>query len=397
MIPSKVKNTSNVQLPFLFGGSGRYMYWLVCNNYITASPTTQSVAVMDTGADDAIITTITLTAGKNFSSLFYRAVDQTVYVLGVGWIDIIDANPDSGTFNTILSSNSFSMGAVTAPVSMYLPWPLDFLTTGGSQSSIVNGSSLPRWYSTDYNTYSALWPRFSGHSNWPNSVYYHESQLIWTNNHLVRVNFDSSNNYTFYPYSFEMHSGGGAFNDLNGQIGPPIRFGNFQILSTSGNAYLVPIENVSNPIITEPFPTIGAANRPIQEYCPNAPGKLFFTAGISNNIISVINFTPGTFAITDGGDIDRTSYKDTNENGACALIYNPYSGRLYCQANNNANVSGVSLVHVYDPTQALLSNMYVRTVTVGEFKSDLRASVSTYWNTVCMNRTRIYEYKDVTI
>lgn len=381
-------------LPFLQGGSGRYMYWLVCNGYTVAVPTTQYVAVMDTGADDAIIASIELPAGKNFSSLFYRAVDQCVYVCAIGWYAKIDADPASGTFNTVIANATYNFSSAGGPSSNYLPFPLDFISTGGSQAEVpgVTGK-IPEFVTSD-GLASAVAIRMGGHSNWPAVIYYHHSQLIAANNHLFKVVKSPSVNFPNVDYTIYPHTGGGLHNDLN-PTGNPIRFGNFIVFSTGSQAYLMSLESSLSQILGS-FQTLGAVNRTIQEYCPNAPNKLFFTAQITENIISVLSWAEGTYQLTDLGDINRAAYKDTNESGAAALIYNPYSGRLYCMANNNSNLTGVSKVHVYDPTEAVLNDMYVRTVTVGEFKSDARVSVQSF-NTVCMNRTRIYEYNDVFI
>jgi hypothetical protein len=379
-------------LPFNFGGDGRYMYFLVCNGYTTASPTTQTVKVLDTDTD-TVVETITLAANKDFASIFYRAVDQTVRVIGNNWVDIIDADPASVDFNTVITSEAWTLGAVTRTTGMYLPYPFDWLTSGGSQTKLNDGATPPA-FTTRNGVFTDAQIRFGGHSNYPNTVYYHQSNLILTNRNYFKVLNAVSVNTPAFPYSFHGHTGGGVHNDLNAGYAYPIRFGNFHILATSGNVYLMSLETPISQILTQPFPTIAAVNRPIQEYCPNAPNRLFFTSQTTNNFLSVIQFS-GT-GITDLGDIDRAGYKDTNESGASDLFYNPYSGKLYCPSNNNLNLSGVSLVHIYDPTESSLGDMYQGSVSIGEFKSESRAAALGI-NTVCMNRTRIFEYQDVTI
>jgi hypothetical protein len=376
-------------LPFNYGGDGRYMYFLVCNLYTIASPTTQSVKVLDTDTD-TVVETITLTANKDFASIFYRAVDQTVHVVGTNWVDVIDADPSSDDFNTIIDSRTWTLSGLTAATGTYLPYPFDIFTSGGASVQISGGETVPKFLTSDGDIEANI--RLGGHSNSINVHYYHLSNIISANRTLIKVINARSKNCN-KDYSFAAHIGGGWTGDLQGFVAPVIMFGNFMVASTGGNIYLLSNENITSSIIGA-FGSAATANRSFQEYCPNAPDKLFFTSQITNNFISVFEF--GDKELVDLGDIDRASYKDTNESGANALIYNPYSGKLYCQANANTNTSGVTLVHIYDPTEAVLGDMYQGSVTIGEFKSDARSGAQGL-NTVCMNRTRIFEYQDITI
>lgn len=374
----------------VYGGTGQYMFWLVLNNYTTSVPTAQSVVVTDALDSDNTVATIPLTANKNYSSIHYCAVDQTVHVAGADWITVIDANPASGTFLDIIEDETLTWASCTPNIMSYLPYPLDFFTTGGTSRARLGGPALPQM-SADIGNLSPADIRLGGHSNFPNSCYYHESNLIYTNRNLIRC-VGQSGNLANKDYSMYGYSGGGVFNDLNGTHSFSIRFGNFQVLVTSNSAYLMSLDNIATQIMQEPWPTLATSSRVYQEYAPNAE-KLFFSNQISNNNISVIGFNKVNHLLTDLGDIDRTPYKATNENGAAGIIYNPANGFIYVMANNNLNVTGVDKVHVYDPTQATAS-MYVRTITIGEFKSDARVSIQSF-NNACINRTRIFEFTDV--
>lgn len=386
-------------LPFLTGGSGRYMYWLVANNYTTGSPTAQSVAVMDVATNDTIVATISLTSSKNFSSLFYRAVDKTVHVVGNNWVDVIDANEASGTLNTKIASRAWALGSASYILGSYLPEPFDFFSSGGTHAKILGGRNFPLFKSADGRFDLSAEPsnpiRLGGHSNTSNIIYYQISQVLQANKIQIKVYNAKSKVMPNVDYSFAADGQAGWYNDLQAINFPVIRFGNFIVVSTGSQAYVMHQDSIGSPLLF-PFLTLGVSNRTYHTYCPNAPYKLFFTGQMTDNKITVVGIDVGGKQLIDLGDIDRAAYKDTNESGANVMLYNPHSGRLYVQGNNNLNVTGVTKVHVYDPTRTNLEDMYVRSVVVGEMKSDSRVSV-TAQNTCCMNRTQIFEYPNILI
>lgn len=381
-------------LPFNYGGNGRYIYVLNSNNYTTASPTTQYVKVMDTGASDAVIATITLTASKRFASIHYRSVDQCVYVLGLNWYDKIDADPASGTFNTILTSSAITNGSMAYIIGSYLPYPFDFFTSGGTHMAVPGGAEFPLYNSThsgyDFSGETSNAIRLGGHSNASNIIYYHISQVIQSNKIQIKVTNQQSTTMPNVTYSFQADPQSGWYNDLQAQNFPVIRFRDFIPVSTDGVAYALMTDAIGSPLIF-PFFNMTVSNRTYHTYCPNAHDKLFFTSQITDNKIQVVEIDSVNKRYNSLGTIDRAAYKDTNESGANQMLYSPYSGRLYVMANNNSNLTGVSLIHIYDPTQSVAS-MYVRSISVGELKSEYRVSVFAQ-NTMCMNRTPIYEYR----
>lgn len=378
----------------IMGGNGRYMYWLVCNNYTVAVPTVQYVIVTDAGNNDVKVDSIPLTANKNFSSIHYRSVDQTVHVAGEeSWINIIDANSASGTFNDVIVDATYLWGSCAPSIMNYLPYPLDFFTTGGT-SKIVYGqpNNLPLTLMNVGNAPGDIGLRFGGHSNFPNSVYYHSSQVLYSNRNLFQLINTPSDLFPNTDYQVIAYQGGGDFNDLNGAFTYSVRFADFYTTCTTNSVYLFALNTAVSDIAQTPWPTMGTTERVMHEYAPNAR-KIFYANQISNNIIGVMSLDSVNHLLVDGGDIDRTAYKATNESGCAMLIYNPYNGFIYAMANNNINLTGVDKVHVYDPTQSTAS-MYVRTITIGEFKSQHRASVQSM-NTATMNRTRLFEHPNV--
>lgn len=379
-----------------WGGDGRYLYILCPNRDTLASPTTQYLACFDTASSDALVTSIALTAGKHFGACHYDGYVQKAYVMGTNWIDIIDCDPNSGTFNTVIGTDAPNISNGFATNSSFLPFPLQFFPVNGGLLNAPGFNRAPFFWSYD-GRYITADLQIGGHTNTRNMYYYHKSQIIASNKLMVRVKLGWGN-FKNVPYYFETEPNFGGYMDLQGTDFPVIKFGNFHIPMDLINGYGRLNSSIVSPI---PVPiqilTLGTANRSYQEYCPNAPDRLFITSQITNNVISVIKMDYDAKFVSDLGDIDRTSYKRTNESGASDLIYSHYSGRLYCIANNNSDVSGVDGFHVYDPTQASLGSMYVRTVaTPYEMKSEARVSTSSK-NIAFFNRTRQYEYPNVYI
>jgi hypothetical protein len=114
--PYKLKIT-NRGTSINYGGDGRYMY-VLC-------PKSRTVSVYDTINDVGTIsgvartsyTSIALTLANSYHSIVYRSVALQVWAFSTADVKIIDANPASGTFNTVIetitTTNFNSVTAVT--------------------------------------------------------------------------------------------------------------------------------------------------------------------------------------------------------------------------------------------------------------------------------------------
>lgn len=378
-------------IPWIWGGDGRYMYNLNAQD--------QTVSVID-GSTDTVISTITLTAGKDFASIFYRSLYHEVHVAGLNWVAIIDGDPDSGTFNTIIFSGAapnYNLGYVSGA---YLPFPIDNLLIGGSTVDIVgphpnNNQSIV----TSDRRYSG--GAGHGHSLIQNQ-YLTPSGYLYSFDFVFKLKRRNSNGLiptTFFngsstQYYLERALNKAPYHDLLGQNFPVIQFGNFCWVVSGTNLYMLAQESAQSNIFIFKNSFLTSFQRAFQEYCPNSPNRLFWTDqnGVTKIFVCLMSYDNKDMTLE--GTIDRAAYKDTNEQGANVMMYNPYNGRMYVQANNNNQQNtGVGLVHVYDPTQAVAS-MYIKSIAVGQMKSASRVSV-TGLNTFCMNRTRLYEYPNI--
>lgn len=103
---NKFKRPYSQQVPYADrGGNGRYRYDLC--------PQARTVVVTDLNDDVGTFTalsiastsrvaTINLTAGVNYHNIVFRSITQEVWVFGNTNTVVINADPSSGTFNTIL-------------------------------------------------------------------------------------------------------------------------------------------------------------------------------------------------------------------------------------------------------------------------------------------------------
>lgn len=372
------------EIPFLQGGDGRYL-WALCTR-------AQTLNVWDLSSYTR--TVVTLAVGKDFSSGFYRAVDQTVRCVGNGWVDVVDINPNSGTFLTVIKSEAWTTGSAGYIIGSYLPFPLDFWTTGGSQAALNDGLPTPKFITKDGRYTNAI--RIGGHSNTINIIYYHHSKVINVNKSNYKINRAArhpkqSLNVMDTDYVFELDSNGLPYNDLQSSNYPVTRFGNFYIAMTDTNAYLMSIEGPHSHIL-HTLSTLGVgANRTMSLWCPNAK-KMIACPGITSNIFSVVSIDKANKVLVDDGDVNRAAYKATNEAGCGGLVYSPYTGNFYLAAHANVATTGLDKIHEYNPNNAV-GSMYVQSLTSDELDSSNRSSISAL-NIMGLNMTPVWEYPE---
>lgn len=385
-IPNKQVEFPPIEIPINVGGSGRYMYNLNCGD--------QTVSVID-GASDTVISTITLTPSKAFASLFYRSLDQSVWVIGLNYFDRIDANETSGTFNTIVESGATLID--NAGSTSYLTWPLDVFTCQGTTyrwipvKYINNGPEAlkDQLVITSFNRGQVT----HGHHWGLNTRLHPKSKLLESSkNQAISTRFmkilDRSKNVSVnsqYTFVNRNHP-----SDLDDSSVASYAFGNFRLCTTNGAVYIISTEYDFPPIV---FPAvIGlASSLYFLEYTPNA-GRVFWGTKTIFPRISCFSIGKGTYSSV--GILDRAAYKATNEDATDDIMYNPYNGKLYVQGKRHSTLTtGVNKLHVYDPTAALAS-MYLSSITVGEMASTLRHG-NYACNSLAMNRTRYWEAPEV--
>lgn len=356
-----------------------------------------------------VVATITLTAAKNFCAIMYRAVDDSVYVFGTSYFDRIDANPDSGTFNTIVESGAAA--AVNDSVNLtYLPWPLDMIANSGSNYRFIRFANKNDTAAAlaDYNMYATNSGSFIngssgnlglatfGHAiGWARlapkaGIMFFRSEQSYKYRILhSKKGIQTNGEYTFVQESWQMDL------DRIGMVGNGYIFGNVVLPGSSGSIYKQLRGMDVSPIGIGGL-TSGGVTPNFNEYCPiygkgAGSGRLTY-AGKSGVLISV--FDIGFNVYSDLGDIDRIGHRGSTENATDLIMFNHRNNTLFARPYTTLTLPGVvNLLHVYDITQAL-GSMYVGSVPVGNVQS-ATTTRGVIINNMTFNQTKYYEATDV--
>lgn len=399
MIPSenfKLRNVPRTEIPargYKFPG-GTYQYGFCLNS------NDQTVTIWDCSTD-TVDSTVTLTASKGFSSAFYRSIDKSIYVLGNSWFDRIDFDPDSGTFGTVVESAASIVGSVAAQ--NYLPYPIDGFIPGRANTGldfIFIPASLIRDYSPHvylrerekkYPTFNSNAPRI-GHQNILSARYHPSYNMIEVENTFFDIltntnKYRSDNKFKLIANDIANTASGGYGANILGQASVfHYLFRNFLLLPTSTSCYVVGRRSTSmySQTLTH---GCGSSGRFIWEYDP-ASRRVMMQGKLATQG-SVFELGHGT--VTDLGDLSRSAYKGTNEDGTDDMAYNPVYKKVYVQGRQHGSSGGggVDKVHIYDLSQSL-GSMYQSSMTVGDNSGTARASAYAV-NMIGFNGNRYWE------
>jgi len=356
-----------------------------------------------------VVATITLSSSKNFCAIIYRAVDDSVYCFGASYFDRIDADPTSGTFNTVVESGTAA--AVTdASTLTYLPWPLDIIANSASTYRFIKfvnkndtAASL-----ADYNMYARNAGSFiNGNSNniglatfghaigyarlAPKSgIMFFRSEQSYKYKILnSKKGLDTNGNYTFVQESWQMDL------DRIGMVGSGYIFGNVVLPGSSGTIYKQ-MRGMDVSPIGAAGPTSGGVSPNYVEYCPiygKGVGRgLLVYAGKGGMDMAV--FTIGYNDYTSVGTLSKTAYRAATENATDNILFNHRNNQLYARGYSTLTLPGtVNLVHAYDLTQSL-SSMYVGSIPVGNPQSAITTRGMSMSN-MTFNQTKYYGAEDV--
>lgn len=363
--------------------SFRYIYVL---NY-----TGQTVSVIDQ-ASNTVIATITLTAAKALRSIFYRSVSKSVYVLTTNWFDRIDADPASGSFNTVVGSGALTSNSAMSQYT-YFPY-IDAIgvfaqTAPGllffdSSHNILGANTV-----TATSQFRPVFPNLKVGRHFNAGAIEQPLPLVSS-----QVRF-TKNGYVIAPqpqaYSlFKIDSIGGNKYELKDitprssflNVGYPAMIGDLITAQQTTAMYILDLEYKS---ILYGF-SISPSDRVSHKFCQRDQ-KIFCYQRINTNInLSVIDWKTKT----DLGDISRAAYKATDENCTRQGLYSPYNGFFYVLGGNTAGAGTVDKVHYYDPSQVLAS-MYQASITVG---NSATAPVDYYENAMCFNGIERFGHND---
>lgn len=312
----------------------------------------QTVSVIDTSTN-TVSTTITLTAAKTFTGLAYRHVDKTVCVFGTSWVDRIDADPSSGTFNTVLGTHAPSTGA---GISVLYNDAFDVFFYG---SAIINGkdkSLVTAGYNVNYG-----------------SVYWRKQNIIFLFNlsHVVTGAMKILSKKRIEPTVLPF---------LSPNTVAPVKVDDYIYSGVSTNITKIrwsTLRTISALSVTQA--TIAS-----MVFDPNNNRLWIGTTINGSTNLQVIKLSNFTVESTES----RAGSVDTNESATRDILHCPYNGYIYAKASNTSNpATGLGRVHYYDPTLSATAR-YVNYVAVGQ-----DGSGSLYGrDTMCFNGLKISEY-----
>lgn len=398
---------------YYIGGADAERYLYIPNWY------DQTVSVIDTDTD-TVVATITLTASKNFAAIIYRYVNNSIYVFGDLYFNRIDADPSSGTFNTVVEAGA-SASNDNSPNLTYAPMPLDLICNSGSSirfhmfKDINNTVAAVKEYNIiapntgNYGTSGLnLGQLVFGHAvGWVRvapkaGLLFFRSEQSYKYRILHSSNAIQTNGpFTFVQESWQMDL------DRLGLVGNGYIFDNMVMPGTSGSTYKQ-IRGIDTAPLGAANPGgSGGVSPSFAEYCPiNGKGAswgLYIYAGKTTTSVAVIQVgasTPGGVTLTDMGDLVRTSYKATNETGTDAIAYNHRNKKLYVRGySNSVSLPGVcNLIHVYDMSQPTVADMETSrvSITVGDLQSALKQH-NCPTNNMIFNQTKYYDADGVLI
>lgn len=357
--PAKPK-ISNRGLSINYGGNGRYLY-VLC-------PRARTVSVYDTNSDIGTIsgvartgyTSIALNAANTYTSIVYRSAGLQVWVFSNADIKIIDANPASGTFNTVVETITTTIFNVNGAVT-YVSENDNFYFVNGYYNAVlrvaVTTKRTPYFTRVGMATNTGYYPQIGGIINGATNGECVFISSIITEEVIVALGDTLS---TFTNYKIGNKNYNGAFTD-------------FAQLSMNGSV--------------EAFITL-AANSSRGDVAYNPTGRRLVIGNYNATTCVVVGLNP--FASIGSIQTQLNAILASNGFAYSSLIYSPFSGKIYIKSISiTGNLTGCNRVYIIDTTQALGS------MVCGYFTVDAGDWISGRYNNtyMCINQLKVNEYE----
>lgn len=352
------RGTSNI-----YGGNYRYKYDLC--------PRARTVVVTDMADDigdftplaiasSSRVATVTLTAGYFYHSIVYRSYNETVYVFGTQNVIVIDANPLSANFNTIINTftlTTFNINGNTVSYSaandmfyyaLYIYSPVDL-----SQQTTISISDLS-YGGSQASYFQKLNGVLRGGSNG-------EAIYIQSCNDARMLRYLSVAYSSFNPYII----GGKSY------IG-------------SGSLFM----RINKDAIREA--TLNITSSPRGDAAYNPLSKHLLIGNYNSSALPIITIIP--FANVGNLYTYISSILATNHIATGNVSYCPYNGKIYVRASSGSllNYAGVDRYYIFDTTKSF-ANMAIGYRSIDE--GSITQSGAFYFNaTSCFNGIKINEY-----
>lgn len=345
------------------GGDYRYKYDLC--------PRARTVVVTDTALDVGTfsplsiastdrVATINLTTGYTYINILYRSVGREVWVFGTQNVIVIDANPESMSFNTI--KQTITTGAFNSTNAIVYSEYLDsFITLNGKYSarSISLITAVPNLTNNSYYTATKAYMQLSRQSVIGNV----NGEVFGLQNHVTDA----------VEYYF----------GVNSTLGVQRIADKFYIGSNTT------FYRMNSRGFREAAIGITASERGDSAYNPKS-GHIVCSY-YNGNAIPIIRVKP-SFANVGNLYSGISSILASNHTTASCVSYSPYSEKIYIKASNGVtqNSTGLNRYYIIDTSQSL-ANM-----VCGYREIDEAAIIggAVYNNTyTCFNGLHINEYE----
>lgn len=315
----------------VLGGDSRYGYNINFRD--------QTVSCWDT-TTNLSIATIALPAAKDYRTGCYCELDQCSYVFGIQHYAKIDSNPASGTFNTVLTSGATGTGTYTAAVYDGITDAFYIMSSGKlfktTRATMVSTDVTVTFFiGTDYVSGGPI-PKMSFLKSMRCIA------LTDTNPGIaVLANVDDQ----FTVNRVISSGGGGLMKEYGGKI-YWCEAGFIKVLRQS-TPVMKPLSSVVNT----------GANL----------GGVCFVPSLNRAYFSRYNFAQiGALNMTTGFSLGILNYAGAAW-GSPEMQYSPYSGYIYAREGSQANVNGITNIHVFNPAGAIGTK--IATITVGNLES----------------------------
>jgi hypothetical protein len=358
--PYKLKIT-NRGTSINYGGDGRYMY-VLC-------PKSRTVSVYDTINDIGTIsgvvrtgyTSIALTFANSYHSIVYRSVALQVWAFSTADVKIIDADPTSGTFNTVIetiTTTNFS--------------PVTAVTYASENDTFYQSSS-------SYNAVSRILVAS------PTTIIY-------------RNPLPTATNTGYFPRINSIITGGSngecqaVSNIVNNTVhvllaGSVTNLAHYIIKGKHYNGNLTYYGRTLDNGTAEASITLAASSQ--RGDVAYNPTNSRVVIGNYNSLTCVV---AGIIPFASIGSVQSqlAGILASNTQAYSSITYSPYSGKIYVKSISNAgNLTGCNRVYIIDTTQALAS------MVCGYFTVDDSDRIIGQYNNsyMCCNQLKVNEYE----
>lgn len=325
-------NTLTKTIPTI-GGDSRYGYNINFRD--------QTVSCWDTSTG-LVVATIVLPVGRSYRTGVYCELDQCGYVFGVSHYAKIDCNPASGTFNTVLTSGATGTGTYVASVYDGITDAF-YIMSSGRLFKTVRATMV----STDVTSTYFIGADYLSGGPIPKMSFIKSMRCITLTdtNPGVAVLANIDDQFTIQRV---ISSGGGG---LIKEFGGKLYWCEFDFMR---------VLRMSTPVM-KPLNSVASTGARLGGVC--------FVPSLNRAYFSRHNFANiGVLNMATNFNLGTIGYSGSAVWGSPEIQYSPYSGYIYAREGSQANVNGITTIHIFNPASGAIGAR-IGGITVGNLES----------------------------